>query len=118
MAFVKGKSGNPLGRKAGSGSLLTRELKKVMKSNSSAKAKAFTEKLVALSLEGNTQAMKLVLERVDGRVRTVEEAAKLDGQEQRQMSPEERKMRTLELLRSPEMRKLIAEAIAPEGSVQ
>ncbi len=116
--FQKGKSGNPLGRKPGSGSLLTKELKRVVQSNSAAKAKAFAEKLVDLAVDGNVQAAKLLLERIDGRVRTSEEVAKAEGQERQAMTPEERKMRTLELLRSPEMRKLIAEAIAPEGSVQ
>lgn len=108
--FKKGQSGNPLGRKPGSANLLTREIKKVLKSNGGEPAREFAQKLVALAQNGNTQAAKLILDRVDGRVRTAEEIAKADGAPER-MTPEQRRERLRDLLRQPELKSIAEEVL-------
>jgi hypothetical protein len=77
--FIKGQSGNPAGRKPGSKSHVSRELERIVKAGGGKVAKQIAEKLTSMTLAGNTQAAKLLLDRVEGRVSTAEELAKLPG---------------------------------------
>lgn len=113
--FQKGQSGNPAGRKPGSGTLLRKELKAALKGQ---KAKEFAAKVISMAMAGNVQACRLVLEHVDGKPRSAEEMAKLEAANQPKMSPEQRRAALLEILRQPEMRQLITEAIKPEMGIQ
>lgn len=53
--FVKGKSGNPAGRKPGSKSHVSRELEKIVKAGGGKVAKEIAQKLCDLAVAGNTQ---------------------------------------------------------------
>jgi hypothetical protein len=77
--FMKGQSGNPAGRKPGRKSHVSRELEKIVKAGGGKVARQIAQKLTDLTLEGNTQAAKLLLDRLEGRVSTAEELAKLAG---------------------------------------
>jgi Family of unknown function (DUF5681) len=113
--FEKGKSGNPAGRKPGAKSHVSKELERIMKAGGGKTAKAIAEKLVEMTLQGNTQAAKLLLDRVEGRVKTAEELAKLAGANEEKLTPEQNRAKLVALLRQPEMRSLIEESlIAPK----
>ena len=75
--FTKGQSGNPAGRKPGRKSHVSRELEKIVKAGGGKVARQIAEKLTALTLDGNTQAAKLLLDRLEGRVSTAEELLSL-----------------------------------------
>jgi hypothetical protein len=110
--FVKGMSGNPAGRKPGSKAHVSRELEKIVKAGGGKVARQIAEKLTELTLEGNTQAAKLLLDRLEGRVSTAEELAKSAGTEEK-LSPETRRQRLLDILKQPELRSLIEEVVKP-----
>jgi hypothetical protein len=110
--FAKGQSGNPAGRKPGSKSHVSRELEKIVKAGGGKVARQIAEKLTELTLQGNTQAAKLLLDRLEGRVSSAEELGKLPGNEEK-FTPEQRRHKLLEILRQPELRGLIEEVIKP-----
>lgn len=110
--FTKGQSGNPAGRKPGSKSYVSRELEKIVKAGGSKVAKAIAQKLADMAVEGNVQAAKLLLERLEGRIATPEELARLATSEAK-LSPEQRRQKLLEILRQPELRGLIEEVVKP-----
>lgn len=114
--FTKGQSGNPAGRKPGSKSHVSRELERIVKAGGGKVAKEIAQKLTDLTLAGNTQAAKLLLERLEGRVPTAEELAKVAGTQEKQ-SPEQSRQKLLEMLRQPQVRELIEEAIRPTSEV-
>jgi hypothetical protein len=114
--FMKGASGNPAGRKPGSKAHVSRELEKIVKAGGV--AKQIAQKLVDLTLAGNTQAAKLVFDRLEGRVATAEELAKLYGGTGEKLTDAQRRQKLLEVLRSPELRGLIEEIVKPAGVVQ
>lgn len=117
--FEKGRSGNPAGRKPGRKSHVSRELEKIVKAGGAAVARQIAQKLTDMTLAGNTQAAKLLLDRLEGRVSTAEELAKLAGTNEEKQSPEQRRQRLLDILRQPELRSLIEEVVRPAtGSVQ
>ena len=93
---------------------LAQEIKAVVRSGNKRKAKALAAKLVDLALAGNVRAAQIVLDRVDGRVRTAEEIARIDSGSEPQMTAEERRHQLIEVLKQPEMKALILEAIKPE----
>lgn len=111
--FQKGVSGNPAGRKPGSKSHVSRELEKIMKAGGGKVAKQIAEKLTAMTLEGNTQAAKLLLDRLEGRVSTPEELSKLAGANEAKLTPEQYRQKLLDMLRQPELRGLIEEVVKP-----
>jgi hypothetical protein len=111
--FQKGVSGNPAGRKPGRKSHVSRELEKIVKAGGGKVARQIAQKLTDLTLEGNTQAAKLLLDRLEGRVSTAEELAKLAGASEEKLTPEHRRQRLLEVLRQPELRGLIEEVVGP-----
>ena len=111
--FAKGQSGNPAGRKPGSKSHVSRELEKIVKAGGGKVAKQIAEKLTAMTLQGNTQAAKLLLDRLEGRVSTAEELAKLSGASEEKLSPQQRRQKLLDVLRQPELRSLIEEVVKP-----
>lgn len=111
--FVKGQSGNPSGRKPGRKSHVSRELEKIVKAGGGKVAREIAQKLTAMTLEGNTQAAKLLLDRLEGRVSTAEELAKLAGANEEKLAPEQRRQRLLDVLRQPELRALIEEVVKP-----
>jgi hypothetical protein len=111
--FTKGQSGNPAGRKPGSKSHVSRELEKIVKAGGGKVARQIAEKLTAMTLAGNTQAAKLVLDRLEGRVSSAEELAKLAGASEEKITPEQRRQRLLDVLRQPELRGLIEEVVSP-----
>ena len=110
--FVKGQSGNPTGRKPGSKAHVSRELEKIVKAGGGKVAKRIAEKLTEMTLAGNTQACKLLLERLEGRVSSAEELTKQVGHEEK-LTPEQRRQKLLEALRAPELRSLIEEVVKP-----
>jgi hypothetical protein len=112
---VKGQSGNPAGRRPGSKSHVSRELEKIVRAGGGKVARQIAQKLTDLALDGNTQAAKLLLDRLEGRVSSAEELAKLAGNQQEQLSPEQRRQKLLEVLRQPELRGLIEEVVKPRS---
>ncbi|HVW77453.1 MAG TPA: DUF5681 domain-containing protein [Alloacidobacterium sp.] len=113
--FQKGVSGNPAGRKPGSKSHISKELEKIAKAGGGKVAKQIAEKLTELTLAGNVQAAKLLLDRLEGRVKTAEELAKV--QPNGNVSANESRKQLIQLLRSPELRGLVEEAINPISEV-
>jgi len=111
--FIKGQSGNPAGRRPGSKSHVSRELEKIVKAGGGKVARQIAEKLTQLTLEGNTQAAKLLLDRLEGRVSSAEELAKIAGGVEEKLAPEQRRQKLLEILRQPELRGLIEEVVQP-----
>jgi len=113
--FQKGVSGNPAGRKPGSKSHVSRELEKIVKAGGGTVARQIAQKLTDMTLAGNTQAAKLLLERLEGRVSSAEEMAKLAGASEEKLAPEQRRQKLLEILRQPELRGLIEEVVKPSS---
>lgn len=113
--FVKGKSGNPAGRRPGSKSHVSRELEKIAKAGGGNRARKVAEKLFEMAEAGNTQAAKLLLDRLEGRVKTAEELAKIAGATEEKLSPDQRKQKLLDILRQPELRGLIEEVVKPSS---
>ena len=111
--FEKGRSGNPAGRKPGTKSLVSRELEKILKAGGGKVARAVATKLTQLSLQGNVPALKLLYERVEGRVPSAEELAKRAGAKEGKMAPEQERQKLLEILRQPELRSLIEQVVKP-----
>lgn len=111
--FKPGQSGNPAGRKPGSKSHVSRELEKIVKAGGGRVARAIAQKLTAMTLQGNTQAAKLLLDRLEGRVSSAEELSKLSGTNEEKLTPEQRRQKLLDALRSPELRGLIEEVVKP-----
>lgn len=110
--FAKGQSGNPAGRKPGSKSHVSRELEKIVQAGGGKIARQIAQKLTDLTLQGNTQAAKLLMDRLEGRVSTAEELAKIAGSEEK-LSPEQQRRKLIDFLRKPELRGLIEEAVQP-----
>lgn len=110
--FQKGQSGNPAGRKPGRKSHVSRELEKIVKAGGGKVAKEIAQKLTDMTLAGNTQAAKLLLDRLEGRVQTSDELAKMAGVEEK-LAPEQRRQKLLDLLKQPELRSLIEEVVKP-----
>lgn len=115
--FAKGKSGNPAGRRPGSKSLVSKELEKIAKAGGGNRARRVAEKLFELAEGGNTQAAKLLLDRLEGRVKTAEELAKIAGGNEEKLTPEQRRQKILDVLRQPELRGLIEEVVKPASEV-
>ena len=69
MPFEAGKSGNPKGRPK-KGKAMTDALRTALNKSEDGKQnkRAIAEKLVELARGGNVEAMKMVFERVDGKV--------------------------------------------------
>jgi hypothetical protein len=111
--WVKGQSGNSAGRKPGSKNHVSRELQRIMKAKGGEKARQIAEKLTEMAIAGNTQAAKLLLERLEGRVSSAEELAKAAGANETTLSPEQRRQKLLDVLRQPEFRSLIEEIVKP-----
>jgi hypothetical protein len=111
--FAKGVSGNPAGRKPGSKSHVSRELERIVKAGGGKVAREIAQKLTELTLAGNTQAAKLLLDRLEGRVASAEELAKGAAANEQALAPEQRRQKLLEILRQPELRGLIEEVVRP-----
>ena len=69
MPFEPGQSGNPKGRPK-KGKAMSDALRIVLNKTSDGKQnkKAVAEKLVSMAREGNTEAIKVIFDRVDGKV--------------------------------------------------
>lgn len=67
MAFVKGKSGNPLGRPKG-----VQDKRTILRSYLEPHAEALINKAVSMALDGDTTALKLCLERLIPSMKSVE----------------------------------------------
>lgn len=117
--FKPGQSGNPAGRKPGSKAHVSRELEKIVKAGGGKVARQIAQKLTDMTLAGNTQAAKLLLDRLEGRVSSAEELAKLAVAGDEKITPEQRRQKLLEVLRQPELRGLIEEVVKPaSGRIQ
>jgi Family of unknown function (DUF5681) len=110
--FTPGRSGNPAGRKPGTKSHVSRELEKIVKAGGGKVARQIAQKLTDLACEGNVQAAKLLFERLEGRVASADELAKVAGAEEK-LSPEQRRQKLLEILRQPELRSALEEVVKP-----
>lgn len=117
--WAKGQSGNPRGRIAGTKLHISRELEKIVTAGGGKISRQIAQKLTDLTLQGDTQAARLLLDRLEGRVSTAEELARRAGAREAPLAPEQHRRKLLELLRAPEMRTLIEEAVRPASeSVQ
>ena len=110
--FAKGVSGNPAGRKPGSKSHVSRELERIVKAGGGKVARQIAQMLTDHTLKGNMQAAKLLIDRLEGRVASADELAKVAGAEEK-LSPEQRRQKLLEILRQPELRSALEEVVKP-----
>ncbi len=113
---MPGVSGNPKGRPKRR--LFDESLKSVLAVKNGRQAKALAARLVEEALKGNIQALRLVAERVGGRVPSPVEAAVNDGETPQQLTREQTRAKLLELLRSPELRALVDASLRPPEVVQ
>ena len=81
MAFQKGQSGNPGGKPKGTISIVHLLLRKLKDKTPDGKknADAVAEQLISLALSGDLDAIKVILDRVDGKVVERQEISGPDG---------------------------------------
>jgi len=107
--FPPGVSGNPKGRPKRA--LFDDSLKDILNEKNALKARACADALVQKALGGDVQALRLVAERVNGKPPSAEQVQQAQQVNQTQpASREAQRAKLLELLRSPELRSLLAEA--------
>ena len=106
--FTKGQSGNPAGRKPGSKSHVSRELAKIVSAGGGKVAKQIAQKLVDMTLAGDTQAARILCERLEGKPLSSEELAKrAAGANEVKLTPEQSRQKMVEILSQPEFHDVV-----------